>query len=292
MNSWRKWFGDWVCETVNNSHCPLLTSAGAGSVESTYTDLRRATSGSSFRFTACSTVNTTMSHWVRRLANGRRNFPVNRDPDLGCHPQRRCPKNPFDSPASEVKGCWCCWGGSVTGCRGAAFGFCLAISRWTRFSRLKLLNIRPTREPMLHKLLLHSVDNKVAFNRTTATEKVQKAFNGRRDCQHRWTIKFYFNRSTACKAAQKGYWQKAIFFKAKLFRQFRRITSVRNHRPQGSYKTALCVSRVSDVFAFAYGSSKPRSHVVSNKTSRVRCTSIWPPGGVVILMKLVLSFQL
>lgn len=57
---WKQWFAVWrVCDSKvlpNMSRCPLLTSAGAGSVESTYTVLRRASSGSSFRFTASSTA--------------------------------------------------------------------------------------------------------------------------------------------------------------------------------------------------------------------------------------------
>lgn len=106
--------------------------------------------------------------------------------------------NPHNSPPLEVRGCWGCWGDSVSGCRGAALGFSLASSRWTRFSRLKFLNIRPTRAPMLHEMFRNSVDNNSFFNRPTANEKVQKALNTRRSdykrryCQHGWTIKFFF----------------------------------------------------------------------------------------------------
>lgn len=161
------------------SRCPLLTSAGAGSVESTYTDLRRASSGSSFWFTAPSAGNTTISRWVWFPDGALHLWTAAEDRDLGCWPQRirftirithLLPKREAAGVAEAAP--WPRAGAplSASPWRSRGEPDSPGWSSWTSVRRAR---------PCCTKCFETAWTIKFFFNRSTATERVQKALNAR-----------------------------------------------------------------------------------------------------------------
>lgn len=133
-----------------------LTWAAAGSVDSTYTDWRRLSSGSFFpRMASSAEIKKQQTHQLQTL-DSHQSPGINVSVELNSMcmlyagnwitytrwPRTVSGHSPFGNSAAVAV---------VAGWWGAVIGFSFEISRCTRFSRLTFLKIRAMRAPMIAK---------------------------------------------------------------------------------------------------------------------------------------------